>query len=80
MARRNDLKRIAITAGAASVLSVAHTVELVLDGRGWAFMAMVSAVLVADTVIALHALAATRSPRGGHDTETRSEEGKAVTK
>lgn len=76
MARRNDLKRIVITTGAVSVLSVAHTVELMLDGRGWAFMATVSAVLVTDTVIAIHALAATRSPHGGHDTEHRSEEGK----
>lgn len=77
MARRDDLKRIAVTTGAASVLSVAHTVELMLDGRGWAFMAVVSAVLVADTVIAIHALTATpNDPHDGHDTEPSEEEGK----
>lgn len=75
MARRRELRSLAITTSAVCVLSVAHTVELMLDGRGWAFMATVSAILVADTVIALHALATTRRPRDGRDTEP-SEEGK----
>lgn len=68
MARRSELKSLAGALAAASVLSVAHTARLVCDGRGWAFMAVVSGILVAETVIVLHALTASpRAPRDGGD-------------